>query len=132
MGDRLPNSRRLVGRDGNVVSDLLAPTVWHIGTFIVATSRHRSGDAQALYQELESWARGNGARWLRLGVVSGNARAERFWERQGFAQTRLRVGVNMGTLSNTVRVMFKALAGGSLQDYLALVERDRPDATNAA
>jgi GNAT superfamily N-acetyltransferase len=116
----------------NVVSDLLAPTVWHIGTFIVATPRHGSGDAQALYQELESWARGNGARWLRLGVVSGNARAERFWERQGFTQTRVRVGVSMGKLSNTVRVMFKALAGGSMQEYLALVERDRPDQANAA
>lgn len=38
----------------NVVSDLLAPTVWHIGTFIVATARHGNGTAQALYQGLES------------------------------------------------------------------------------
>jgi GNAT superfamily N-acetyltransferase len=116
----------------NVVADLLAPSVWHMSTFIVETSRHGSGDAQAIYQGLESWARGNGARWLRLGAVLGHARAERFWERQGFTQTRVRTGVSMGKLNNTVRVMFKALAGGSQQEYLALVLRDRPDPNNAA
>ena len=122
-----------VGADGslaamvNVVSDLLAPSVWHIGTFIVATSRHGSGDAHALYRELESWALRNGARWLRLGVVRGNARAERFWERNGFIQTRLREGVSMGRLTHTVRVMAKPLVGDSLEQYLTLVERDRPE-----
>ena len=111
----------------NMVSDLLAPTVWHIGTFIVATTRHGSGDAQVLYRSLEAWAAGNGARWFRLGVVRGNARAERFWERQGFVETRLRAGVSMGRLTQTLRVMFKSLAGGSLEQYLSLIERDRPD-----
>lgn len=111
----------------NLVSDLLAGSVWHISTFIVATSRHGSGDAQALYSKLESWAHGNGAQWLRLGVVLGHIRAERFWEQQGFMQTRLRSGVSMGRLTNTLRVMFKPLAGGTLADYLALVERDRSE-----
>jgi len=111
----------------NLVSDLLAPSVWHIGSFIVATSKHGGGDALVLYRNLESWARCNGAQWFRLGVVEGNVRAERFWERQGFMQTRLRPGVSMGRLTNTLRVMFKPLAGGSLAQYLALVERDRPE-----
>lgn len=111
----------------NLVSDLLAPTVWHVGTFIVATQRHGSADAQVLYASLEDWARGNGARWMRLGVVQGNTRAERFWASRGYVQTRLRTGVPMGRLTNTVRVMFKPLEGGSLDEYLALVERDRPE-----
>lgn len=115
----------------NIVSDLLAPSVWHIGTFIVATSRHGTGDAQVLYRNVESWATRQGAQWLRLGVVQGNGRAERFWERQGFIQTRLRSGVSMGKLTNTLRVMFKPLAGGSMAQYLALVERDRPDSYGA-
>lgn len=34
----------------------------------------------------------------------------------------------MGTKVNTVRVMAKALAGGSLSEYLALVKRDNPQA----
>lgn len=122
------------GRDGalvamaNVVSDLLAPGVWHIGLFVVATARHGSGDARALYDGLEAWTRENGAQWLRLGVVQGNRRAERFWERLGFVETRTRTGIAMGRRTQTLRVMAKPLAAGRLDDYLALVPRDRPDA----
>lgn len=117
----------LVGM-ANVVSDLLAPHVWHIGLFIVATARHGNGDARALYHGLESWATAEGAEWLRLGVVLGNARAERFWERQGFAETRTRGNIEMGKRVNTVRVMMKPLAGGTPEQYLSLIERDRPEA----
>jgi GNAT superfamily N-acetyltransferase len=109
----------------NLVSDLLAPHVWHIGTFIVATERHGNGDAQTLYCSLEDWAAANGAQWLRLGVVQGNARAERFWTACGYRQVRTRTGVTMGRLTNTLRVMVKPLRGGALEDYLALVPRDR-------
>jgi len=115
----------------NVVSDLLAAGVWHIGLFIVAAARHGTGDAQQLYRGLEAWARSNGAAWLRLGVVQGNARAERFWERLGFRETRTRT-VEMATRTNTVRVMMKPLAGGTLEQYLSLVERDRPERQEAA
>jgi GNAT superfamily N-acetyltransferase len=114
----------------NIVSDMLAPAVWHISTFIVATARHGSGNAATLYQGLEAWASKHGAQWLRLGVVRGNARAERFWERQGFSETRVRHGVQMGRHTNTLRVMFKPLTGGTLEQYLALVARDRPDAAS--
>jgi GNAT superfamily N-acetyltransferase len=111
----------------NVVSDLLADGVWHIGTFIVATARHGTGDAQRLYRGIEDWAVANGARWLRLGVVQGNGRAERFWLSRGFVEARARDGVPFGRVTNTVRVMFKPLAGGSPEDYLLLVPRDRPE-----
>jgi GNAT superfamily N-acetyltransferase len=110
----------------HVVSDLLAPDVWHIGLFIVATARHGSGDAQALYRGLESWAAANGARWLRLGVVQGNGRAERFWESFGYQQVRTRLDVVMGQRKNTLRVMVKPLGDASLERYLSRVERDRP------
>jgi GNAT superfamily N-acetyltransferase len=111
----------------NVVSDLLAPSVWHIGLFIVTTRLHGSGLAQSLYGELEGWMRSLGAQWLRLGVVQGNARAERFWERLGFVDVRERKSVEMGARVNTIRVMAKPLAGGTIQQYLALVSRDRPE-----
>lgn len=111
----------------NVITDLLAPRVWHIGLFLLAGSRHGSGEAQALYRGLETWAAATGAHWLRLGVVQGNTRAERFWQSLGFVQARTRNGVEMGRLSNTLRVMFKPLAGGTLAEYLALIERDRPE-----
>jgi GNAT superfamily N-acetyltransferase len=111
-----------------VVTDLLAKHVWHIGLFIVASARHGKGDAQRLHGSLERWAREHGAQWLRLGVVQGNARAERFWASCGYVQVRLREGLAMGKLTNTVRVMVKPLAGGRFDDYLAMVPRDRPQA----
>lgn len=112
----------------NVITDLLARHVWHIGLFLVATARHGSGDAQALYRGLEEWAVQHGAQWLRLGVVAGNTRAERFWESHGFVDVRTRDDVVMGKLTQTVRVMVKPLRGGSLDSYLALVPRDVPPA----
>jgi GNAT superfamily N-acetyltransferase len=110
-----------------VVTDLLAAHVWHIGLFIVATARHGNGDARRLHDGLEQWARDHGARWLRLGVVQGNARAERFWASCGYTQVRVREGLVMGQRTNTVRVMLKPLADETLEEYLAQVPRDRPD-----
>lgn len=111
-----------------VIAGLLAPEVCHVGLFIVDAGRHGRGDAAALYDSLEDWARRQGAAWMRLGVVVGNRRAERFWSRRGFVESRLREGIVMGRRVNTVRAMFKPLAGGTRQEYLALVARDRVDA----
>jgi GNAT superfamily N-acetyltransferase len=116
----------------NLVSDIIAPGVWNVSTFMVATEHHGTGAAHRLYRSLEDWARANGAKWLRLGVVQGNARGERFWESAGFVQTRLREGMPFGRRINTLRVMFKPLDGGTLEDYLSLVPRDLPDLPNAA
>ena len=110
-----------------IVTDLVAEGVCHIGLFIVENARHGNGDAPRLYAGLEDWARAHGAAWMRLGVVVGNARGQRFWSRCGFLPVRLREGYAMGQRTNTVQVMVKPLAERTLVDYLALVERDRPD-----
>ena len=110
-----------------VVSDLLVEGVWHIGLFVVSTALHGSGTAQAIHEQLESWMRGQGANWIRLGVVEGNVRAERFWEKVGYRDVRKRGGVEMGMRVNTMRVMVKPLAGGTLHEYFELVARDRPE-----
>ena len=124
---RIPRSSRPPDRRGQRLADLLARGVWHIGLFIVATDLHGTGTAQALHQGLERWAAAQGARWLRLGVVSGNARAERFWTQCGYLDLRMREGLPMGKRVNDVRVMAKPLTGETLADYLAIVPRDRPD-----
>ena len=111
----------------DVVSDLFAAGIWHIGLFMVATTLHGTGAAQSLYASLESWMRGGGARWSRLGVVEGNSRAERFWEKSGYVDLRKRHAVEIGRRVNTLRVMAKPLAGHGIAEYLCLVERDRPD-----
>lgn len=123
-----PGSAPRLWAMASIIADLLAPSVWHVGLFMVSTSLHGSGRAAALYASLESWMRSQGARWLRLGVVAGNERALSFWRRQGYERARLRVGVPMGKRVQTVLVMYKALAAGSAShDYFALVPRDRPD-----
>ena len=109
-----------------IATDLFADGVCHIGLFIVEESRQGNGDAQRLYAGIEDWARAHGAAWMRLGVVVGNTRGERFWSRCGFAPVRLRGGYVMGQRTNTVQVMAKPLAKRTLDDYLALVARDRP------
>jgi GNAT superfamily N-acetyltransferase len=111
-----------------IVGDFLQPHVWHVGLFIVATALHGSGVAHALYRRLERWMVEQGARWLRLGVVRGNVKAECFWLRCGYVQVRERGPLTMGRKTNLLRVMAKPLAGGSIDEYLALVERDRPSA----
>src|SRR4029077_19431968 len=72
----------------SVLSDLLARNVWHISFFIVATMLHGTGTAKLLYEGAEKWAKDEGASWLRLGVVVGNLKAERFWERAGYREVR--------------------------------------------
>jgi len=111
----------------DVVANLLAPGVWHIGLLIVATRLYGTGAAHAIYAALEQWIRDGGAKWIRLGVVAGNARAERFWEKLGYVEVRKRAAVPMGERVNDVRVMMKPLAGGTVAEYLALVARDRPE-----
>ncbi|MFN7572084.1 MAG: GNAT family N-acetyltransferase [Betaproteobacteria bacterium] len=111
-----------------VATDLPAAGVWHLGLLIVATRLHGSGFAQAAHAAYEQWARESGAQWLRLGVVTQNERGIRFWRRQGYTEVRRRAGIPMGTLTNTVILMAKPLAGGSWDEYLQLVLRDRPEA----
>jgi RimJ/RimL family protein N-acetyltransferase len=110
----------------DLVADLLAPGVWHVGLFMVPERLHGRGFGWRAYAALEAWMREQGAHWLRLGVIEGNARAERFWEASGYVEVRKRASVTMGRQSNTVRVMVKPLAGGAVADYLAVVDRDRP------
>lgn len=110
----------------DVIEDLLAPRVWHVGLFLVAERLHGTGFAQRAYAALEGWMAGGGARWLRLGVVEGNDRAERFWKSRGYRLVRQREGVAMGRKVNRLLVMAKPLAGATLDEYFALVQRDRP------
>ncbi|MES2717766.1 MAG: GNAT family N-acetyltransferase [Pseudomonadota bacterium] len=110
-----------------LVADLGAPGVWHLALLLIDQVRQGSGLAAAVMTALQAWAHAGGAQWLRLGVVAGNQRAERFWQRQGFVESRLRHGVHTGGRHNTLRVLVKPLTGGTLADYRHLVPRDCPE-----
>jgi GNAT superfamily N-acetyltransferase len=110
---------------GAMAIDLLAPGVWHLGLFVVATRLHGSGWATQAYEATEAWARAGCARWMRLGVVLANPRGHAFWRRQGYVELKRRPEVRIGELSHTLLTMVKPLSA-NLADYLAVVERDRP------
>jgi GNAT superfamily N-acetyltransferase len=110
-----------------VVSDFCATGVWHIALLLLATRLHGRGAAGSIYDALEVWMRRQGAKWLRLGVVEGNARAERFWAKCGFCEVRTRLGVDTGGRVNNVRVLVKSLDTAAISGYLNRVPRDQPD-----
>jgi GNAT superfamily N-acetyltransferase len=111
----------------HVVEGLFAHGIWHVGLFIVAGRLHGTGASAEAYASLEGWMQASGAQWIRLGVVVGNVRAERFWEKMRFVEVRRRYGIELEGGICDLRVMVKALGGGRLEEYLRLVERDRPD-----
>ncbi len=115
----------------SIVADLFAAAVWHIGYFMIETKRHGAGLARAIYDALEAHIRREGAVWLRLGVVVGNGRAEKFWARCGYMETRRRENYVLGDAVHTVRVMVKPLRERSIDDYLSVVPRDRPESSAA-
>ena len=109
-----------------VLADLGAPAVWHVALFLLASALHGQGRAGALYGALEAWAIAGGAQWMRLAVVTTNEKGMRFWDRCGFQRVRLVEKLDTGGRLNDVWMCMKPLAGGSLEDYLVLVPRDRP------
>jgi GNAT superfamily N-acetyltransferase len=109
----------------SVMTGLLAPGVWHISLFMVATALHGTGMAGLLYERLERWAKDEGASWLRLDVVTGNRKAERFWEKAGYRDVRRSV-VHFGSTTRPVRVMVKSLRGSDIEEYFREVPGDRP------
>lgn len=119
-------SRRVIGEVSAVV-DLLAPGVMHLGFFIIDAARQGTGLAHEVYESYEAWSVGQGARWMRLGVVESNARGWSFWRRHGYVEVRRRDGYVLGDRSHTLIVMVKPIAPNTLDDYLARVVRDRPE-----
>jgi len=118
----------LIGVAG-IVSDLGAAHVWHIALYLIATPLHGQGAAGEIYAALEAWMQQSGARWLRLGVVQGHTRAERFWARRGFREVRLRPGAEVKGCATQIRVLVKPLTDDPLAEYLTLMPRDHPDST---
>jgi hypothetical protein len=112
-----------------VVSDLSAKDVWHTSLFFVEVWLRGSGAAGEIQASLEAWAAAAGARWLRLGVIVGNAPAEHFWSKCGYAEVRRRQVVVANGQTRTTRVMVKPLAGAAIDDYLRRVPRDDPEST---
>jgi GNAT superfamily N-acetyltransferase len=115
-----------------VATDLLAPQVFHLGFFLVATRLHGTGFAARLHAAYRDWAERSGARWLRLNVVAVNARGHAFWRRQGYAEVTRRDGYVLGERTHVVITMVQPVGAATLDEYLQRVPRDRPAVSGAA
>lgn len=114
----------------SVIGDFLAPKVWHIGLFMIASRLHGSGLAPRMYGALEMAMRERGAQWIRLGAVVGYAKAVGFWRTMGYTEVRRRRGVPMGKRVNDLHVFVKPLGSATIAEYLQRVERDRPESVS--
>lgn len=112
----------------DLLADLFAPGVWHVGLFVVATALHGTGRAHAIYGALEAWTKSRGARWLRLGVVDANPRGRGFWRRMGYTEVRQRPDYEAGGRGHLLHVMAKPLGAPDWERYRRLVPRDDPAA----
>jgi GNAT superfamily N-acetyltransferase len=112
----------------DILSDLFAAGVWHVGLFVVATALHGTGRPHAIYAALEAWMKARGARWLRLGVVDANPRGERFWRRVGYTEVRQRPDYETSGRKHLLHVMAKPLGPADWERYRRLVPRDDPAA----
>jgi RimJ/RimL family protein N-acetyltransferase len=113
----------------DIAADLLATGVYHLGFFMTATRTHGSGLAHRLHEAYERWTLGRGARWLRLGVVAANRRAEALWRRVGYVEVKRRDGYVLGDMSHVLITMVKPMPGETLDEYLAAVPRDSDGAS---
>ena len=79
-----------------------------VGFFMTDASVQNAGVGSGIVEELCAALARGGVRRVRLGWVRGNPQAERFWHRNGFAET----GVTYGTDGYTVVVAQRELRSG--------------------
>lgn len=107
--------------------NFIAEQVWLISLFMIARDQYGSGLAQNFYLHLERWMLNREARWIRLGVIEGSTRAERFWAQHGYTEVRRRIDTSHCPASQNIRVLVKSLKNNPLNEYLKLIVRDQPE-----
>ena len=63
---------------------------WWVGLLLLTPKSRGRGIGSQLYRAFESWAAGQGAQRVYLGVIEANPRALAFWERLGFDRVEKR------------------------------------------
>jgi ribosomal protein S18 acetylase RimI-like enzyme len=92
-----PEKRTLLGIFGDEICGLVGlvdltldypdPQTAHLGLMMMDPGCRGRGAGSWAYEQVEELARAKGMRKIRLGVLSGNDGALRFWKRAGYAET---------------------------------------------
>jgi GNAT superfamily N-acetyltransferase len=109
----------------DICADLRLKDVWHIGYFHVAARLQGTGTAQTLYEALEDWMASRGAQLLRLNVADANARARRFWQRNGYQHSHTKQAVPFGSKTHDMHTLLKPISTMSIAQYHEKVPQDR-------
>ncbi len=83
--------------------------IYWIGLLLVDPARRGQGLGERIMTEFEGWARSQGARQIRLGVVDVNEKAMRFWRRIGFEPVDKKGTLYLGQQEHVVYRMKKKL-----------------------
>lgn len=94
----------------DVIRDHPHPRDWFIGLMLLSPPHRGQGLGRRLYLALETWAAGQGAQSILLGVVQQNERACRFWKRLGFEPIEKRPPARHGNRESAVIVMKRRLS----------------------
>lgn len=86
------------------------PSDWFIGLMLLSPPHRGQGLGRRLYLAFVTWAMGQGAQRILLGVVEQNERACRFWKRLGFEPLEKRPPARHGNRENVVIVMKRCLS----------------------
>lgn len=71
------------------------PDEWFIGLLLLHPEARGRGVGAATYQAIVEWAKSQGVKAIRLGVVNQNKAGRRFWKRLGFVEVTRRL-MHMG------------------------------------
>lgn len=93
----------------DVVRDYPTPGEWFIGLLLLDPPVRGRGVGEQVLRACEAWALAHGGRALQIAVLEHNAPARRFWERQGFAETRRAPYTASSGKTSEAIVMRKAL-----------------------
>jgi RimJ/RimL family protein N-acetyltransferase len=91
--------------------DYPAEGEWFVSLFLIAAALRNKGLGHKVMHGLEAWLKEQGVKRLSLVVIEENQAALRFWEREGFTQTRVLPPKTLGEKTHVLLECAKDLQG---------------------
>jgi GNAT superfamily N-acetyltransferase len=95
----------------DLVRDFPSAGEWWLGLLMLDPQVRANGLGSRIYQSAARWVAGHGAHTIWLAVLEENAKAERFWRRQGFEEQRRQAHTSETGHPSRVIVMRHPLSG---------------------
>jgi GNAT superfamily N-acetyltransferase len=93
----------------NVLRNYPRERQWWVGFQIIEPALRGRGLGERLFRAAEGWMVSEGAEVIQLGVNEGNAAADRFWRRMGFAETERQAHTTLHQTQTIIVLMRKSV-----------------------